>query len=206
MLLIFGLNVRLRPMEAGTFHCPDEGGDRGYTFLEARRWFTVFFVPVIPLKSLGMVVECDACGAQFDQRTLHLPTTATLEHKIEVAARSLLGAVAASNPSHAALAVDELEGFLGCPAYGRTDLIAHSRIQTEAQRNEALAAAGEVLDPAGRERLLMAAARAGTTEGRPSETVRQLIHEAGSSLGLTPTHIEGVLLVAGRSTAADDSR
>ena len=151
MLLIFGVNVRYVPMEAGTFHCPDEGGDRGYTLLEARRWFTLFFIPLIRLGLLGHVVECDSCHRRYDQRTLHLPTSASMEHKIEVAARALFGAVAESHPHPDAVAI-ELERFLGVPAYCGSDLVAHSRILTPAQRDEVLAAAGDVLDPVTRKR------------------------------------------------------
>ena len=41
-----------------------------YRRLEARRWFTVFFIPVIPLKQLGTVVQCDSCGGQFGDDVL----------------------------------------------------------------------------------------------------------------------------------------
>ena len=199
MLLIFGLTVRARPMEAGRFHCPNEGGDRTYTMLELRRWFTLFFIPLIPLKQLGDVVECDSCRQQFDRSTLRMPTSATMEHKIEVAARSLLGAVAAAAPAAEKAAVRELESFLGTPAYCAHDLVAHARIQTEAQRSEALGAAGELLDPAGREGLLMAAARAGVLDGEIGPRLRSILTDAGAALGMTPAHVEGVMVVASRA-------
>lgn len=199
MLLIFGITVRSRPMEAGKFHCPNEGGDRTYTLREMRRWFTVFFIPVLPLTILGDVVECDACNAQFDRATLRNPTSATMEHKIEVAARSLLGAVAAGAAATEQPAVRELEGFLGTPAYCASDLVAHARIQNGPQRAEALTAAGGLLDPAGKESLLMAAARASVVEGRIADAHRNLLMEAGSALGMTPAHIEGVMVVAERA-------
>ncbi len=204
MLLVFGINVRYRPMEAATFHCPDEGGDRGYTLLEARRWFTLFFIPLIRLRVLGYVVECDSCHGRYDQRTLHLPTSATMEHKIEVAARSLFGSIAAVAHCDPDAVAASLDAYLGCPSYGGSDLMAHARIQTEAQRHESLVDAGAVMDPAGRESILMAAARAALVGGSVSDTHRGLLMEAGASLGLTPTHIEGVLLVAERSATTDE--
>jgi hypothetical protein len=199
MLLIFGITLRARPMEAGKFHCPDEGGDRTYTLRETRRWFTVFFIPVLPLKFLGHIVECDACHTQFDRSTLLNPTSATMEHKIEVAARSLLGAVAVGHASIHGQAVRELEAFLGTPAYCASDLVAHARIQNEAQRAEVLAAAGGLLDPAGRESLLMAAARASVVGGCIGEAHRALLAEGGAALGMTRAHVEGVIVVAERS-------
>ncbi len=199
MLLIFGMTVRARPMEAGKFHCPNEGGDRTYTLREMRRWFTVFFMPVLPLKVLGDIVECDACNEQFDRATLRYPTSATMEHKIEVAARSLLGAVAVGHSATEQPAVRELERFLGTPAYCASDLVAHARIQNEAQRAEALAAAGGLLDPAGKESLLMAAARASVLDGHIGDAHRALLIECGSALGMTAAHVEGVMVVAERA-------
>jgi hypothetical protein len=203
MLLIFGTKARYVPMEAGTFYCPDEGGDRGYTLLEARRWFTLFFIPLIKLGLLGYVVECDSCRRQYDQRTLHLPTSASMEHKIEVAARALFGSLADSHP-HPGRVAAELESFLGCPAYCATDLVAHSRIQTPAQRHEALVAAGDVLDPAGREGLLLSAASAAVSDGEITAKHRSILLEAGSSLGMTPIHVEGVMTVAVKPSVTED--
>lgn len=199
MLLIFGFTVRSRPMEAGKFHCPNEGGDRTYTLREARRWFTVFFVPLLPLKVLGNVVECDSCAAQYDQSTLRMPTSATMEHGIEVAARSLLGAVAAADTATEKSAVRELESFLGTPAYCAADLVAHARIQNDAQWAEALTSAGTLLDPAGREGLLMAAARASVSDGQIRDVHRKILTAGGTALGMTPAHIEGVMVVAERA-------
>lgn len=203
MLIIFGTKARHVPMEAGVFHCPDEGGDRSYTLLEARRWFTLFFVPMIRLGVLGYVVECESCGRHYDQRTLHLPTSASMEHKIEVAARALFGAVADTHPEPDRVASD-LEAFLGCPAYCATDLVAHARIQTSAQRDEVLAAAGTVLDPAGRESLLLSAASAAVVEDSITQRHRAVLLEAGSALGMTPIHTEGVMTVALRPSVTKD--
>ena len=203
MLLIFGIKVRYVPMEAGTFHCPGEGGDRDYTLLEARRWFTLFFVPLVRLGLLGYVVQCDSCHAHFDQRTLHLPTSASMEHKIEVAARALFGALAGSHPEPDRVAA-ELEEFLGCPAYCATDLVAHARILTPGQREEALAGAGQVLDPAGSEGLLLSAASAAVHAHTISPKHRAILLEAGSALGLTPIHVEGIMTVAVSPSVTED--
>lgn len=199
MLLIFGLTVRGRPMEAGRFHCPNEGGDRTYTLREMRRYFTVFFLPLVPVKSLGHVVECDSCHAQYGEITLRMPTSKTIEQRIEVGARSLLGAIAASDSHLEDAAVRELEVFLGSPTHCASDLASLGRIQTEGQRTEALAEAGALLDPVGRESLLMAAARASVVDGRIGDRQRSLITAAGTALGMTAAHIEGVLVIAARA-------
>lgn len=70
MLLLFGVTTRTKTLGAGTFYCRNERGDRAYLLLEARRWFTLFFIPVIPLKVLGELVQCSSCGVQYDPGAL----------------------------------------------------------------------------------------------------------------------------------------
>lgn len=70
MLLIMGMKARLKVLAEGMFWCPNEGGQRHYRHVSARRWFTLFWIPVIPLGQLGESVECSSCGAQYDAAVL----------------------------------------------------------------------------------------------------------------------------------------
>ncbi len=73
MLLIMGMKARLKVLAEGLFTCPNEGGQRTYRHVSARRWFTLFWIPVIPLGRLGEHVECASCGAQYDTAVLQMP-------------------------------------------------------------------------------------------------------------------------------------
>lgn len=72
MLLIMGMNARLKVLTEGFFACPNEGGQRPYRHIAARRWFTLFWIPVIPLGRLGEYVECGSCGARYDVAVLQM--------------------------------------------------------------------------------------------------------------------------------------
>jgi hypothetical protein len=65
MIFIAGLKVRATITGTGTFHCPKERGDRRYRRLRARRWVTLFFIPVMPLDQRGEWVECLGCGSSY---------------------------------------------------------------------------------------------------------------------------------------------
>lgn len=80
MIVLFGWKVRWKAVGGGTFHCPVDGQVRAYSLAEGRRWFTLFFVPVVPLKVLGRQVRCQGCGTELSPSVL---TT----HGIEQAAR-----------------------------------------------------------------------------------------------------------------------
>ena len=78
MFFIAGLTTRRTTVDSGRFHCPNEGAVRGYQRLRARRWFTLFFVPLLPLGTRGDWVRCRSCAATYDSDVLHRhPATPT---------------------------------------------------------------------------------------------------------------------------------
>ena len=65
MIVIAGLKVRNTIVDTGMFRCPNESADRRYQHMRARRWFTLFFVPIIPLDHRGERVECLGCASTY---------------------------------------------------------------------------------------------------------------------------------------------
>ena len=51
MLIIWGLRVVYHTIAQGVFYCRKCGGDRNYRHQAGRRFFTLFFIPIIPLTS-----------------------------------------------------------------------------------------------------------------------------------------------------------
>jgi len=74
-MLIWGWRNRHKVIGEGTFACPNEGADRAYAHKEARRWFTLYFIPVIPLRVLGAFMECTVCGRAYDPNVLRAAGT-----------------------------------------------------------------------------------------------------------------------------------
>ena len=65
MFFIVGIRDRRTAREAGVFHCPNEGADRPYRHMRARRWFTVFLIPLIPLGVHRRWLSCQGCGTTY---------------------------------------------------------------------------------------------------------------------------------------------
>ena len=78
MLLIFGLRVYFRTIGQGMFHCQRCGGDRRYRERTGRRWFHLFFIPLIPLVSVGEHVRCGTCRTTYHVDVLAMPTADAL--------------------------------------------------------------------------------------------------------------------------------
>jgi hypothetical protein len=64
-LIIFGRRTMQRIAAHGTFDCPRCGPQRTYAHKQIKRWFTLYFIPVIPLGIAGEFVECSSCAATY---------------------------------------------------------------------------------------------------------------------------------------------
>ena len=92
MLIIFGLRVFYRTIAQGTFFCRRCGGDRQYRHRAGRRWFTLFFLPVIPLNSVGEHVQCTTCRTRYVTDALSQPTAAQMQAALPAGMRAAASA------------------------------------------------------------------------------------------------------------------
>jgi hypothetical protein len=202
MLLIWGWRTRFKNLAEGVFHCPSCGGDRHYAHRQARNWFTLFFLPIIPLKVLGEFVECQICKQGYDERILRLPTSAAIAEQLVAATREAAVRL---------LRVDDT------PSVRTAAIVALSQVSDIAWSEDALAAdvvgldvtplpdrlrqLGEVMNEHGKERFLAsvaAIAAGGGVLGGPS---REALQAIAADLGMTPAHARGVIDQALDSTA-----
>lgn len=65
MFIIFGTRGITMKSLSGTFHCPNCGSHAPFEQKNIRRFFTLFFTPVIPLDKITSFVECQRCRGQF---------------------------------------------------------------------------------------------------------------------------------------------
>ncbi|MBN1121661.1 MAG: zinc-ribbon domain-containing protein [Anaerolineae bacterium] len=64
-MIIFGTRVRQKTIGEGEFYCPHCQSMCGYEHKSARQFFTLYFIPVIPIKQLGEFIMCENCGGTF---------------------------------------------------------------------------------------------------------------------------------------------
>ncbi|MBV1859867.1 MAG: zinc ribbon domain-containing protein [Nannocystaceae bacterium] len=70
-MIIFGTRTTNPTAGQGLFNCPRCGPQKPYTHKKQKRWFTLYFIPVIPLGTAGEYLECNACAGTFDMDALH---------------------------------------------------------------------------------------------------------------------------------------
>ena len=69
-MIIFGTRNRFKTVGSGQFYCPRCQAQRNYERKEAKRYFTLYFVPLIPMGDLGEFVECQTCHMTFKSEVL----------------------------------------------------------------------------------------------------------------------------------------
>lgn len=73
MFILWGWRIRKHEISAGQFHCQSCAADAPYKLVEPRRWFTLFFIPVIPLDRQDRYVECAKCGGAYTEAAANIP-------------------------------------------------------------------------------------------------------------------------------------
>lgn len=76
MIILFGTKVRYTTLSSGQFYCPQCKARRDYELRKARSYFTLYFIPIIPLNTLGEFVTCLTCGTNFQKDVLSMPMPA----------------------------------------------------------------------------------------------------------------------------------
>ncbi len=65
-MIIWGSRNTKKTLESGRFHCPRCGPEKSFDLISVNRWFTLYFIPLIPLGSVGNYIQCRACAGTFD--------------------------------------------------------------------------------------------------------------------------------------------
>lgn len=203
-MIIFGWRALKKVLATGEFFCPKCGCDTPYRHLALRRWFTLFFLPVIPLDRLGTAVECTRCRTAFTEAVLGTPTMQIMEYQLGLANRAAMAHLfslarpASDDDAEAALGV--LRAAPGVrPDYGRAELDTDSRAFADlAVAVGYVRPLAQIMTVEGREafvrRLIL------VVDALPHRTAEMdpAIDGVASALGLTHAHLAGIRQAAGR--------
>jgi tellurite resistance protein len=207
-MLIFGLRVCFRTVGHGTFHCQRCGGDRRYRHRAGRRWFHIFFIPVIPLGKAGVHLQCATCRARYRPGVLAVPTAAQMEAALPAgtlaaATCMLLAGDPASGPARRR-AVEAMRSA-GLTEYDESVLdedLVQAAVSDGDIAGPLNALAMQLAVPA-REWFLADMVRIGLADGQLSDDERHAARQVASNLGLTAAHAYGVITMTEEGATAE---
>ncbi|WP_367890590.1 zinc-ribbon domain-containing protein [Sinomicrobium kalidii] len=64
-MIIFGTRGISSTQTSGKFHCPQCNAQQSYKRKKVTKFFTLYFIPLIPLGKRGEYVECTTCKTTF---------------------------------------------------------------------------------------------------------------------------------------------
>ncbi len=70
-MIIFGTRGVKSTIKEGQFDCPQCEGQKRYRHRKVTKFFTLYFIPLIPLGSAGEYVECMTCKGTFVTKVLN---------------------------------------------------------------------------------------------------------------------------------------
>jgi hypothetical protein len=205
LLIIWGLRVFFHTIGQGTFHCQRCGGDREYRHRSGRRFFTLFFIPVIPLNKVGEHVQCAACGTRYHLEVLSLPTAAQMQAALPAGMRAAAAAMLrAGDPASAASRQRAIEAIAGAGGRGYDG----AALDTDLARPAGDAAGdlgqvGAQLAVPAREWFLAEVVRIGMADGPLTGAERDAAHVAGAGLGMTQAQVLGVITLTEQGATSE---
>ncbi|MFF9123360.1 TerB family tellurite resistance protein [Streptomyces sp. NPDC014889] len=212
---LLGTRTAWTPVGDGEFFCPGCGGDRNYQRLTGRRRFTVLGVPLLPRGTTGPVVECAACGAHFGTDVLDHPTTTRFSAMLRDAVHTVALAVLSAGGTGSRTALEtaavtvRAAGLADCTEEQLAALVEALAADTGRAYEDQPCGAGlaielhEALDPlaphlapAGRESILLQAARIALADGPYTPAEHDTLSTVGAALTICTNDVTRLLTEA----------
>lgn len=189
MLVIWGWTTMRRMLGEGVFDCP-VGHRSHFHRIQLRRWFTFFFIPVVPLGIVGDHVVCNTCGTAFDGNMLDRPPVASFDNSwVPYAIRSVIIAIMRAGGAQHPLARSEAARAIadgGLPGYEPHHLDIDVAAADQNDLAAALGALATHVDSATQFHLLCTVARLAAVDGPVTDAEARMIHYVGAGLHLPP--------------------
>tara|TARA_R110002096_G_scaffold169222_1_gene340751 strand:+ start:17552 stop:18214 length:663 start_codon:yes stop_codon:yes gene_type:complete len=200
-MIIFGTRGITTTPQRGEFHCPQCGDTRAYNWKRVRRFFTLYFIPVIPLDQLGEYIECPSCQGTFDTRVLEydpsheaIQIQALFHASIKQVMIGMLLADGVIDDSEVAMVLQIYNELTGSEL---PELELREEItQIQAQQIDCLELAKHLaptLNDNGKEITMKAAYRIAAADGTVDPSEISLLMKIGQALQLSATHVKGIM-------------
>lgn len=80
-MIVFGTRGLTLTGDSGDFYCPSCDSDHPYKRRKVRRFFTLYFIPLIPLDLLGEYIECQRCKNTYNDSVFSIREQAEAERE-----------------------------------------------------------------------------------------------------------------------------
>jgi len=203
-LIIFGTRGVTYGSESGQFYCPDCDGEKTYRHRRVRRFFTLYFIPLIPLDLLGEYIECQSCTSTYKPSILEFdPKSSEKREEAEFrqAMRRVLVLMMLADGVVEDSEIEAIQQILG-KLESRT--VERAEIEAEMAKAKAGSAGADdlahyckamagTLNDAGREMVVRAALLVATADGKFDDSERDALAKMATALNLSRAYFAGIV-------------
>lgn len=196
-MIIFGTTTIRTTPQTGSFSCPRCSMQRTYRHKRANRFFTLYFIPLIPLGTAGEWIECASCGGTFGVEVLSYNPEAERQDIVESARRVLILLMLEANATDS----DNVQALRHFCSEALGASVADYEIQQDVQlAQEANAhfvpfAQSKLsdLNNRGKELIIQGALYVLAPGGYPSDAQKSLVRQLAIAMLVPPQHVESLL-------------
>lgn len=201
-MIIWGSRGMTSVKGSGKFHCFSCGSEQDYVLKKVEKYFTLYFIPLFPLETLGEYVECKQCRNTFNPKALNYDPqaeNARFEAEYHKAIRRVMAGVMLAD----GVIKDEEVGMIKNVYQKITDSeLSVEEIQKEVDELQAesmdffegLKRLEGSLNDHGKEMVVKAAMLVAVADSEFHQEERKLVESIGTSLGMTKSHLNGVIV------------
>jgi tellurite resistance protein len=200
-MIFFGTRGVTSTSDRGEFFCPSCNSNQPFARKRIRRFFTLYFIPLIPLDNLSEYIECQSCEDTFKENVLDYnpeESAAKIDAEYRIAIRRVMALITLADG-----VVDdaEIENMISIneQVTGQTISAKDMRDEVNAAQHESLSLTDTIahvepfLNNHGKELVVKAAYLVAMADGVFQDEEQKLLIEIGAGLNLTSAHLKGIL-------------
>lgn len=200
-MIIFGTRGVKSTMKQGEFLCPQCANNQNYKHKKVTRFFTLYFIPIIPLGKAGEFVECQTCKGTFVPRVLDYKPSSNeneFQSQYEKAMRHsmiLLMLADGHIDEEELIMVQKIINKFGHNDITRSDL--NQLIEEAKASNEPvdkyLSEIAPSLNEHGKEIIIKCGLAVASSDGNIDESEIAMIKDMAKAMEMSSSHLKGIL-------------
>jgi tellurite resistance protein len=199
-MIIWGSKGRTSTQATGDFYCSECSDYRPYGHKVVKKWFTLYFIPVFPMSTLGEYIECNSCNSTFKMNALDYDPKAQQEQIqaiFALATRDIMIKIAMADGSIDPDEISTIERvYENVTKHSLTGNEITQRVEeltNDPQNIEVYASTmSGFLNDTGKEMVLRAAVAISKADGVVDSSEIEILHRLADSLDLPKAYANGI--------------
>ncbi|MBU2997523.1 TerB family tellurite resistance protein [Cellulophaga baltica] len=199
-MIIFGTTGIKSTIKSGDFHCPQCEQSKPYRHRKVTKFFTLYFIPLIPLGSAGEYVECGNCKGTYILRVLNNNANSNNEQFMATYEKAIRHSMVLIMLADGVIDNNEKKQVLKIiNKFGKNDLtMSHLENYIEQVKKEKedvttyLKKVGPSLNDHGKEVIIKCAISVAAADGNIDESELLMINKMAKAMQMSSAHVKGI--------------